>query len=231
MVAPFVKNPLGGNLGARTASFYKLDPLGIVPVEPLLDLLPAFTARRVTLDAIESEEKSLDFAVTTNALQDFTSAQSNVHKELERITVTGIAISSIDLGLAGSVGVAGIPGFGGGLRLDLIKADNLELMANARMPIMFVSPRIDMPKAFIENITRSWDPDLGDNTIISISLVEARLVNPVDLAPAVADLEASATGNNAAVAAGAQAGTPVSTQSVTPGATFNSAPTIGAPPP
>lgn len=215
MVSPFVKNPLGGNLGARTASFFKLDPTGTVPVEPLLDLVPALNPARVTVDAIDSESKDSTFLVTTNALQDFTNAQSNVHKDLDRITITGTLISSIDLGLVGSVGIAGIPGFGGGLRADLLKVDNLERLANRREPIMYVSPRIDMPKAFIEFIGRSWDPETGDNTIVTVTLVEARIVNPLIADATVPDVEASNTGNNAVVSAGAQSPAPVATQTVT----------------
>ncbi len=226
MVSPFVKNPLGGNLGARTASFFRLDPTGTVPVEPLLDLVPALNPARVTIDAIESEQKDTTFLITTNALQDFTSAQSNSHKEPVRITVSGILISSIDLGLVGSVGIAGIPGFGGGLRADLLKIDNLERLADRREPIMYVSPRIDMPKAFIESVSRSWDPGLGDNTIVTVSLVEARIVNPLIGDSAVPDVEASATGNNAVVGTGAQGGAPVETQSVVNSPTVGVAPTV-----
>lgn len=227
MVSPFVKNPLGGNLGVRTASFFRLDPTGTVPVEPLLDLVPALNPARVTIDAIESETKDSTYLITTNALQDFTSAQSNNHKEPVRITVSGILISSIDLGLVGSVGVAGIPGFGGGLRADLLKVDNLEAMADTKEPIMYVSPRIDMAKAFIESVSRSWDPDLGDNTIVTVSLVEARIVNPLIGDSAVPDVEASATGNNAVVGASAQGGTPVETQSVTNSNVLGLAPDLG----
>lgn len=227
MVSPFIKNPLGGNLGARTGSFYKLDPTGSVPIEPLLDLVPALNPARVTIDAIESEDKDSTYLITTNALQDFTDAQSNNHKDLERITVSGIFISSIDLGLVGSIGVAGIPGFGGGLRADLLKIDNLERMAAAREPIMYVSPRIDMAKAFIESVNRSWDPELGDNTIVTVTLVEARIVNPlIGVEAAVPDVASMATGNNAVAAAGAQGGAPVGTQSVQNSVTFGVAPSV-----
>jgi hypothetical protein len=227
MVSPFIKNPLGGNLGARTASFFKLDPTGTVPVESLIDLVPALNPARITIDAIDSEEKDSSYFVTTNALQDFTNAQSNVHKDLVRVTVSGVLISSVDLGLAGTIGVAGIPGFGGGLRADLLKADNLERLADLRVPIMFVSPRIDMPKAFIENVSRSWDPELGDNTIITVSLVEARIVNPlIGLDAALPDVEASATGNNALASAGAQGGSQVGTQSVNNSVSLGVAPVL-----
>lgn len=227
MVSPFPKNPLGGNLGLRTGSFFRLDPTGTTPVEPLIDLIPALTGRRITLDIIQSEDYEISFLITKNALQDLTSAQSNDHQELKRITVSGIAISSIDLGIVGSVGVAGVPGFGGGLRADLIKADNLIRLAERREPIMYVSPRIDMAKAFIENITQSWTPTLGDNTVLTISLVEARIVNPLIGVSTDPDLAASATGNNAPANAGAQGGTPVETQSVTNSSNIAVGPIVG----
>jgi hypothetical protein len=226
MVSPFIKSPLGGNLGLRTGSFFRLDPTGTVPVEPLGDLVPGLNGNRIVVDALDSETKDSTYLITTNALQDFTSAQTNNHKEPVRITVTGILISSIDLGLVGSTGVAGIPGFGGGLRADLLKIDNLERLADRREPIMYVSPRVDLAKAFIESISRSWDPGLGDNTQISVSLVEARIVNPLLGDAATPDVEASATGNNAPKPAGAQGGKPVQTQSVTNSVTLGVAPQV-----
>lgn len=226
MVSPFIKSPLGGNLGARTASFFRLDPTGTVPVELLIDLIPALGGNRITIDAIDSESQDSNYLITTNALQDFTSAQSNNHRELKRITVSGVLISSIDLALAGSVGIAGVPGFGGGLRADLLKVANLEALADRREPIMYVSPRLDMPKAFIENVSRSWDPDLGDNTIVSVTLVEARIVNPLLGDSATPDVEASATGNNATKGAGAQGGSPVETQSISNSTVTGIPPTI-----
>jgi hypothetical protein len=120
-VDPFVQNPLGGLLGARTASFYKLDPTGTAPVESIADLVPAFSPRRVVLDMVDSEDVELSFEVTTNALQDFRSATSNVHKALDRMTLSGTLVSSVDLALIGSVGTGGIPGIGGGLRADLLR--------------------------------------------------------------------------------------------------------------
>ncbi len=219
MVSPFPKNPLGGNLGFRTASFYRLDPLGLVPVEPLLDIVPALNPARVTIDAIGSESRDLSFQITTNALQDFTSAQSNNHEDLERATISGVLISAVDLGPAGAAGLAG-------LRADLLKVDNLRAMAKRREPIMVVTPRIDMPRAFIEGISQSWDPDLGENTEVSISLVEARIVNPLAADSAIPDVEASATGNNVLAAVGPQGGAPVTTQSVTNSPVAGVAPTV-----
>lgn len=231
MVSPFVKSPLGGNLGLRTGSFFRLDPTGTVPIEPIGDIIPALGGDRITIDALDSEEKSSTYLVTTNALQDFTTAQSNCHKEPIRVSVSGILISSIDLGLVGSTGLGGLPGIGGGLRADLLKIDNLERLAERREPIMYASPRISLAKAFIESVTRSWDPDLGDNTIVSVSLIEARIVNPLIADSAKPDVEASLTGNNKDVPAGAQGGTPVETQSIQNALVQGVAPgVIGAPP-
>lgn len=228
MVSPFIKSPLGGNLGARTGSFFRLDPLGNVPVEPLLDLLPALNGNRITIDALESETEDLTFSITSNALQDFSTAQSNSHRELERVTVSGILISSIDLGLVGSVGLGGIPGFGGGLRADLLKIENLKNLARRREPVMYVSPRVSMAKAFIEAVSRSWDPELGENTIVSVSLVEARIVNPLIASSNVPDVEASATGNNGVKSVGAQSAAPVQTQGVTNSVSLGVAPQVTA---
>ncbi len=221
MVQPFIKSPLGGILGARTATFYRLDSTGTKPIEPLGDLIPSFNSDRVNLDMIDSEDVDRSYMVTMNALQDFTSATSNVHKNPERLTLSGTLVSSVGLALAGSVGFAG-------LRADLIRVANLEELADARQPIMVVTPRISMPRAFIESISRSWNPDQGENTLITISLVEARVVSPVTADNVIPDVESSATGNNRTTEAGNQAAATVQTQTVTPGATPGAAPSVVA---
>lgn len=220
MVQPFIKSPLGGILGARTMAFYRLDSTGTQPIEPLGDLIPALTSDRVTLDMVDSEDVERSYNVTMNALQDFTSATSNVHKNPERITVSGTLVSSIDLALAGSVGFAG-------LRADLIRVANLEELADARQPIMVVSPRVSMARAFIESISRSWNPDQGENTLITVALVEARIVSPLTANEVIADVAASATGNNATTQAGSQAAPTVQTQILIPGAAPGIPPTPG----
>jgi hypothetical protein len=225
-MAAFEESPLGGLLGARTASFYRLDPTGTVPIEPIADLRPAFTPNRVVLDMVDTEDIERTYQVTANALQDFTSATSNVHRDLIRLTVSGTLISGIDLPFVGAVGLGGVPGFGGGLRADLLKIANLEALADAREPIMVVTPRVSLPKAFIESISRGWSPEQGENTLVTVSLVEARVVNPLSADAAVPDVAGSNTGNNATVAAGAQSPLPVQTQTVTPPPVFGAAPNV-----
>lgn len=225
MVAPFVQSPLGGLLGARTASFYRLDAAGLMPVEPIADLVPAFSPRRVVLDMVDSEDVELSFEVTTNALQDFRDATSNVHKSLDRMTISGTLVSSIDLALIGSVGTGGIPGIGGGLRADLLRLENLEAMANRREPVMVVTPRRSFARAIIESVSPSWTPDTGDNMLVTISIVEARIVSPLT-GTIVPDVAGSTTGNNAVASVGAQAPAPVTTQLVTPPAVPGLSPTV-----
>jgi hypothetical protein len=178
------------------------------------------------LDIIDTEDIESTYLVTTNALQDFTSAQSNIHKELDRMTLTGTLISSIDIPLVGSVGLGGIPGLGGGLRADLLKIENLEVLANRREPVMVLTPRKNFPKAFIESIVRSWSPDVGDNTLVTISIVEARIVNPLLAASLLQDVAASNTGNNSVTSAGAQSPVEIVSPEVQQGATVGVSPTV-----
>lgn len=226
MPEPFIQSPLGGILGVRSASFFRLDPSGTSPIESLGDLVNPFNPNKVSFDITDSEDSERSFTVTSNALQDFRNASSNVHKELERITVSGTLVSSVDLGPLGSVGTGGVLGFGGSLRADLLRIANLETIADAREPILFVSPRVSMPRCFIESISRSWTPDLGENTLVTITLVEARIVNPLAAAEIVPDVAASLTGNNEVTQLGTQAGAPVLTQSVTPPIGFGLPPTV-----
>jgi len=130
-------------------------------------------------------------------------------------------VSSIDVGRLGSVGFTG-------LRSDLIKVENLEALADRREPIFVVSPRVSLPRAFIESISRSWNPAQGENTLVTISLVEARVVSPQSAAAVVPDVAASFTGNNSITKAGSQAAPLVETQSVTPESAPGVAPLVVA---
>ncbi len=225
MPDPFIENPLGGLLGPRTATFYRLDPLGLVPIEPLADLVPILSPNRVVLDMIDSEDHEENYIVTRNALQDFTSATSNVHREPELLTLSGTLVSSIDLAFLGSVGLGGIPGFGGGLRKDLLVLKNLQDLGRKREPVLVVTPRRAI-KAFIESIMDSWSPDVGENTIVTVTLSEARIVNPLSADAALPDVAGSNTGNNAVVGQGTQAPSAVSPQLVSPSAAAGVAPFV-----
>lgn len=222
----FQKTPLGGTLGQRTAAFYRLDPNSGLPIAKIGDLLPALGPDRITYDVIDSEGVSLAFSVTRNALQDFTSATSNVHREPIRVSLTGTLISSIDLALIGSVGLGGVPGLGGGLRTDLLKLANLEALADAREPIAVITPRLSLPTAFIESIDRTWSPATGENTIVTISIVEARIVNSLPAESLVPDTAASFTGNNSTTSTGNQSAQAIETQSVTPPPVSGAAPGV-----
>lgn len=215
-MATFQKTPIGGTLGRRTASFYRLDQVTGLPIEKLLDLIPALGPNRVTYDVVDSESVSQAFSVTTNALQDLTSATSNVHRDLIRASLTGTLVSSINVPGLASVGFAG-------LRADLIKLANLETLADAKEPIAVITPRLSLPTAFIESVDRTWSPEVGENTIVTISIVEARIVNPLSAESVVPDTAASATGNNATTALGNQAAPVVQTQTVTPPPAFGAA--------
>jgi hypothetical protein len=229
MTRPFMESPLGGNLGVRTASFYRLNAVG-VPVQLISDLDPSPSNDRVRLDMIDSESAPKVYTVTSNAMQDLSNASSNVHKELNRIDVTGTLISSLNLGLIGSVGVGNLPGLSSPFRPDLMALVALIAMADRREPIAYFSPRNSMPLALIESISPPWDPSLGENTIVSISLVEARIVNPLTATDQVLDVANSLTGNNASTPAGSQSGRAVETQAVTQSSTPGVAPTVvGAP--
>jgi hypothetical protein len=175
---------------------------------------------------IDSEDVQRNYLVTSNALQDFSNAQSNIHRDLIRHTYSGTLVSGVDIALIGSVGAGGIPGFGAGIRADLLKIENLENLADRREPIMVVSPRVSLAKAFIESISRNWSPDLGDNTFVTVTVVEARIVNPLIADAVIPDVENSATGNNSVTEAGSQSPTEVVSPEVQQGATVGVSPTV-----
>ena len=214
MVKPFLKSPLGGNIGVRNATIYRINAAGI-PVAGILELANPFSPNKVGLDVVDSEDFTRSYSVTEHAMQDFTSSTSNVHKNLDTMTVSGTLISSIDVPFIGSIGIPGIPGgFGGGLRADLIKMSTLYAIADEREPVMIVSPRQDMPRALIESISTGWNPDTGENTLVTINFREARIVSPLGANAVLPDVAASFTGNNAVSGLGAQAPSTVGTQTV-----------------
>lgn len=209
MGALFEVGPLGGVLGASTCSIFKLDPLTwSIPLEPLLDLVPGgiLTPLRVTLDMVDDERIIHEYAVTQNSLQDAGDAASNVHKKLDKLTVQGTLstqislttpISDLDLFVP-------IPNPGGIFRFDLIKIQNLKLIADAREPVMVVTPRYSLARALIERIDRPWKPSNGESSEVSISFQEMRIVTASIGAALSQDFKAQAPGNNVAVGGGEQ---------------------------
>lgn len=229
MNTPFVKAPLSGVLGTRTVSFYRLDPTGRIPIEPLGDLVPAQGADRVTFDMIDSEDGEVSFSVTTNALQDFSSASSNIHKELVRRTFTGTLIGGVNVAGAGSFGVSGAPILGGGSRNDLRKLAALVAIADRLEPIMVVSPRYSFARAWIEFIGDSWTPEIALNSSVSVSVVEARIVSPLRADAVVPDVASSLTGNNRKTSVGSQSTQSVETSQLQTSTTTGVAPSFGVP--
>ena len=211
-------SPLAGWLGGETASFFQLDPTGTTPVEPVADIVPGVTPFRITVDVVESEQQSRRYRTTRNAIQDFGDATSNNYAELVQVTIQGT------LSAVGPLSVAVGAAFNPGARLDLLRMANLEALADRRRPIMFVSPRISMAKAFIVGLDRIWTPDHGESTGVSITLLEARIVSPLEVA-AIPDVDSLEPGNNAAQGGGDGAVQSSSAQPVS-GATGQSAPGI-----
>ncbi len=191
-----MNNPFRGAYGAHTASFYRLDKRG-QPIEYISDLIPKQTDNRIKLDMIDSEAVPHSYVVTGHPLEDLQTASSNIYKELRVVQLTGTLISSTSLGVLGSFGLGNLPGSSTPLRPDLAAMELLIRLADAREPIMYASPRTTLPVAFIEEISDPWDPSVGENTIVTILLKEARIVQPLDALSVAADIEASLTGNNA----------------------------------
>lgn len=227
MPIPISPKPLQGLLGSATASFYRLNKFGL-PIQLITDLNPLPSANRVVFDMIDSESDPENYSVTQNALQDLSNASTNVHRELDVFTIVGTLVSTLSLGLIGQVGIGNLPGQSSPFRPDLQALANLRTLARAREPIMVVTPRRTMPLAFIQNITPTWTPDLGENTQVSVTLVEARIVDPFTAGSLIPDVAASHTGNNAANAAGGQSGTPINAGNVAGPPAPGAAPSVQA---
>ncbi len=201
MTALFEPSPLGGVLGAHTCSIFRLDPFGIVPLEPLLDLVPGITPMRVTLDMIDSETIVHDYSLTTHPIQDIGDATSNVHENLKKLTIEGTCSANLAINIV-PLPIEALPNPFGLLRLDLIKLRNLQNMAHDRVPVMVVTPRYAMAKAWIGQIRRTWTPDDGTQSKVVIEFTECKIVSPSVGPPIKADYSAQLPGNNAAVGGG-----------------------------
>ena len=220
MVFPLVPSPLGGNIGATTASFFMLDPTGTTALEPLIDLIPGITPLRVTFDMVDGEQITYNYAVTEHPIQSFLDITSNVHKQLERITINGTLQATPPL-----QPFPPPPVQGGFTRLDLLRIRNLKNIADQRRPIMVVTPRYGLAKAFIENITANWSPELAESSKVSITVKEARIVSPItgDLVP---DFPEQAPGNNASEGGGQSSTSEVPTTATEPGGSPGVAPAV-----
>jgi hypothetical protein len=238
MVFPLVESPLGGNLGAFTCSVYKLDQFGIVPLEPLLDIIPGVSPMRVTFDMVDNEQGIYDYDVVEHPIQDLIDVTTHVHRRLERITVTGTMSGMGPLGLIPPPPVTppvitppplplGIqaPSLGSVSRLDLIRVRNLKRMAATRSPVMVVTPRLGLARAFITSITPGWAPDDGESSILTVSFKELRFVTAI-MGELAADYAEQTPGNNVA-SGGGQAATTASGESATASGVTGVPPTGG----
>lgn len=224
MVWPLVPSPLGGNLGAFTASFFRLDPFGVAALEPLPDIVPGATPLRITFDMVDGETASWEYDVTEHAIMALADVTANVRKRLEQITITGT--------LGGTPPLTPLPAApvpGSFARLDLVRLRNLKAMADSRSMVMVVTPRIALARAFITSIQHNWSPQNAESTMLTVTVREARLVTPLIGAALATDFPAQVPGNNAATGGGQSVAAPANvtaTASSTPGV----APTIGAAP-
>jgi hypothetical protein len=227
MVSPFIAAAFEGMLGITTATFYRLNSIGH-PIGLVADINPLPTQDRTQLDMIDAESSPDVYDTTDNPLQDFSSATSNVHKPPVRMSITGTISSEINLGLLGSFGIGNIPGRVSSFRKDLQVLETLRAMGDRKEPIMVVTPRRTLPKAFITLIDPVWTPDLGQNTIVTINVKETRIVDPLAPGSVILDTGAMNTGNNANNPAGGQSGTPIDTQAVSAPSAPGGAPSVVA---
>lgn len=198
------ESPLGGVLGAYTASIFALDPiLGVMPIEPLLDIIPGVSPLRVTLDMVDGEKVTHEYSITTNAIGDIADTTSNVHRKLRHLTLEGTLSAALsDPPFLPIPLLAFLPNPLGLIRVDLIRIQNLRKMADERRPVMVVTPRYSMARAFIGNVSSNWDPAKGHSHSVSIDFHEAFLAQPTLGKSIAGDFKSLASGNGAASGGG-----------------------------
>jgi hypothetical protein len=198
-----------------------LDDLGN-PVQPLGELVEDSTDH-IRLDMIDTESAPSTYTITQHPLQDLTDATTNNYRNLRRLELSG-TWSSIET--IGRIATAGQVLTGREKRRDLLKLDQLIAMADKREAIMVTTPRTTIPLGMIESISDPWTPDLSENTLVTIVIVETRIVTPLTSSAVLPDIAASATGNNKPSSAGNQAPTPIATQDVRPPPAVGAAPSF-----
>jgi hypothetical protein len=208
-------------LAKLTCSIFKLDPLGVTPTEPVADVQPGFSPRRVTLDMIDQEGASYDYDVTEHNVAGFRDIASNVRKRLETITVQGT------LGRTAPFVVPIALGQSPFARRDTERLEALKAIADARAPVMVVTPRVGLAKALITYIQHQWSPQNGESLLVSITAREVRIVSPLIGTAVAADFPAQNPGNNVATGGG-QSATATVNQSATPSGIVGVPPTLGA---
>jgi len=220
----FLASPLGGNLGARKCSVFRLDPTGTVPLEPLADMVPSVTPLRVVLDVVDGEQETHEYTVTEHAVVGFGDITSHVHRRLRTLNVTGRLVSSLPLvpnpvpPPPAPLGVGVTLPFSAGsfIRLDLRRFNQLVAIGEAKQPVMVVTPLGSMARAIITSLSRNWGPPDGESLNVAIAFKEARIVSPLTAA-ALPDTGESLSGNNVASGGGEQATTPMDATSVPSG--------------
>lgn len=187
------------SLATYTASIFQIEPLSGTPIEPLFDLVPGLSPLRTTFDTVDGESATFTYDVTEHAIQGFLDVTTNVRKRLEQVTITGTLNATgplLPVPIApGGVGgqVAGALGL---KRLDKLRFENIVAMADRRLPVLIVTPRVRLARAFIANVTEQWSPADGDSLVISITAKEARFVLPGIATQVAPDFAAQAPGNN-----------------------------------
>ncbi len=211
--------------GPTTATIYKLDPTGLLPVEPLIDLVPAVSPNRQSIDIVASSTYIEAFRVTRNPIQSGFDVTSHVKKELATLKIQGVISGAPILAIAGAIGAilgaanaasdgaivesgaqalgAVIPGFPAPRR-DIMQLQMLRLLAGNRKPVMVVTPDLTLPRALITRIQRVNGPSVGVGTEVSIDFVEARIIAP-QFVDAVLDLDEVLGGKTSTTNAGGQA--------------------------
>lgn len=236
MVFPLVKSPLGGVLGATTASFFRLDPTGTVALEPLLDLIPGYSPLRVTFDMVDGWSFTADYTITEHPIQGFLDVASHINAKPKGMTIQGflsalppfLSGANLPMGTALPPGPSVVPAVPGSFsRLDLMRLLNLvESIADRREPIMVVTPWWGFARAGITAIGGDWTPADGESCKVVVAVKEVRIVSPLtgDMVP---DYPAQPPANSSVTEGGVGNATEA-TSSATSSSTPGGAPTVGA---
>lgn len=220
-----VGNSLNGNLSVRTLSIYRLDSTGTVPVEPIIDLITGKSVNRITADLIESEQYNQSYQVTTNSISNSALITSHVNKNLKTLSVSVFFVPNPSTGATAVLDPTSVRA--PTQRLDQQRIRNIQALADAGIPVGVYTPRWALPRAFITDISAPWDPEVGVNSRLSLSFLEARVVSPIT-GVWTNDYDAQLPGNNSTTGGGQSAASTAKNSGISLGTTGN-APIVNPP--
>lgn len=228
----FITDTLSGILGGRSATLYRLDPTGRVPVAKLGEVYGRFNKNKITADMISSENSETRTDASEYPIEDYADAVIGTIRRPQTLSLGLVFSSSLPIPLVGGGGGSALATaaqtiYGDdGARPDLIQVASLRAMQQRGEPVALLTPRHSMSRVMIVSVSSSWAPGQGERINVGLQVREARILDGASLADEGPDVGSLEAGNFGQSSAGFQ-GSTTSTATASNGGTL-AAPVVGA---